>query len=164
MFRLVMTTLRIVRGTVTTIWLLGSLAFTSVGLAVWAASLSFQLAAVMAESVVLTAQLAKARIEIVNQRKKSAKAVAKTKAKGRLRRYIVAVPIAGTVAAVAFEEFEYQSWLEEHPDRGRVEYGCDVWETTVEVSDEVLQELPERVRPSSDLLLRWLPRCETASQ
>ena len=88
------------------------------------------------------------------------KAVMTTKAKARIRRSIVAVPIVGLGAIVYFEERDYQEWLEQNPTGTRQEYACEVVDLTIEVLDDVLQELPERVRPEPETVFRLMPKCE----
>ena len=75
---------------------------------------------------------------------------------------VVVVIVVGTAAAVAFEEFEYREWKEQNPDRGRLDFGCEVWASTVEVTDDVLQELPEIARPAPDTIENWIPKCDQA--
>ena len=107
-----------------------------------------------------TAAAAAASSAIV-ARQAVAKAVMKTKAKARIRRSIAAVPVLGLGAIVYFEENDYRDWKEENPDGTRQEYGCEVLELTAIVIDEVLQELPEGVRPKPETILRKMPQCET---
>lgn len=89
-----------------------------------------------------------------------AKAVMKTKAKARIRRAVVAIPVVGLGAVVYFEERNYRDWLEDNPDGTRQEYGCEVVDVTAEVTEEVLQELPEGIRPEAETVMRMMPRCE----
>ena len=95
----------------------------------------------------------------VKHRKEVAKAVSKAKAKARLRRVMVAVPAVGTVVAVAFEAQDYSEWQDENPDGTPEDYSCEVAKVSAEIVDEVLQDLPETVRPSPDTVLAWLPNC-----
>ena len=88
-----------------------------------------------------------------------AKAISKEKAKARLKRLIVAVPLVGTGAAVAFEGNDLKVWLEENPDKSATDYGCEVASSSAEVIDEVLAELPETFRPSNDLIMSRMPEC-----
>ena len=85
--------------------------------------------------------------------------IARLAAKARLRRMIVAVPVLGGGAAVYFERQEYAEWREANPDGTAAEYGCFVAAATGEVMDEVLQDLPQRVRPSPDRVRSMLPDC-----
>ena len=88
-----------------------------------------------------------------------AKAISNEKAKARLKRLIVAVPLVGTGAALAFEANDLKVWLEENPDKAPTDYGCEVASSSAEVMDEVLAELPEKFRPSSDLIMSRMPEC-----
>ena len=92
--------------------------------------------------------------------KQLTKAVAKAKAKARLRRAVVAIPIAGIGAITYFEEQDYQEWKEQNPEGDRKEYACEIASLTVEVMDDVLQGLPERVRPAPETVREFLPTCE----
>ena len=90
-----------------------------------------------------------------------AKAVMKTKAKARIRRAVVAIPIIGLGAIVYFEERNFKEWLEDNPEGTRQEYGCEVVEMTAQVLEEVLQELPEYVRPEPETVFKLIPKCES---
>ncbi|MFP7571849.1 hypothetical protein ACGKZZ_13860 [Marivita sp. S2033] len=112
----------------------------------------------------LTAQVAtltaSATATALRHRKDMAKAVSKTKAKARLRRLLVAVPFVGGGAAIAFEARDFRDWQADHPDGTFATYSCEVAESSAEVMDEVLQDLPELVRPSRDAVLQRLPKCD----
>ena len=97
----------------------------------------------------------------IAHQKQLAKAVMKTKARARLRRVIVAVPFAGAGAALAFEVNDYREWQEDNPEKSFDDYKCEVSELTGEVIDEVLQELPDTVRPEKDFVLESMPECTT---
>ncbi|MFH1517162.1 MAG: hypothetical protein ABIH17_04685 [Pseudomonadota bacterium] len=96
----------------------------------------------------------------IANRKAIAAAIVRTKAKARLRRALVVLPIAGIAAAVAFERQDFLEWKEENPDGDVEDYGCEVSTVSAEVIDEVLQDLPGQVRPSRDWLLSRMPDCE----
>jgi hypothetical protein len=145
MFRL----LRLLRSTVVLMWLCGALAISTVTLGVQAVLLSAQVATASASAAAAA----------VAHRKALAKAVSKAKAKARLRRMLVAVPIAGTGAAVAFEAQDYYEWQADNPDGVFADYSCEVAELSAEVVDDVLQDLPETLRPSRDWVLGQLPEC-----
>lgn len=111
----------------------------------------------------LTAQVgtmgATAAATALANRKAIAAAVARTKAKARLRRMAVAVPIVGLGLVAEFERRDFLEWQEENPEGTYGNYGCEVAAVSAEVLDEVLQELPESVRPSRDTVLSRLPEC-----
>jgi len=92
-------------------------------------------------------------------RKQLTKEVTRTKAKARLRRAVVAVPIAGIAATAYFEEQDFQEWLIENPDSTRREYACSIATLSAEVVDEVLQELPKTLRPAPETVLSIVPEC-----
>jgi len=146
MFRL----LRMLRSTVVLMWLCGALAISTLTLGVQAVLLTAQVATATASAAAAT----------VAHRKSLAKAVSKTKAKARLRRMLVAVPIVGTGAAVAFEAQDYQEWQANNPDGAFADYSCEVAELSAEVVDDVLQDLPKTLRPSRDMVLEQLPECD----
>ena len=127
-----------------------TLATTTISLGIWAISLTAQ---------VTTMSVSAAAAAIAN-RKAIAAAIVRTKAKARLRRAMVALPIAGVAAAIAFERQDYLDWKEENPDGDAKDYGCEVSSVSAEVIDDVLQELPGQVRPSRDWLLSQMPDCE----
>lgn len=132
-----------------------ALASTAVSLGIWAISLTTQVST-MAAGAAATA---------IAHRKAIAAAVVRTKAKARLRRALVVLPVAGIAAAVAFEREDYLEWKAENPDGDFEDYGCEVGTLSAEVIDDVLQELPKQVRPSRDWLLGRLPSCaETGSK
>ncbi|MEM7302712.1 MAG: hypothetical protein AAF468_16670 [Pseudomonadota bacterium] len=109
----------------------------------------------------LATAIARTRAKMAVERKKAvAKAVVRTKAKGRLRRAVVAVPLLGLAAAAAFEHSDFKVWQADNPEGDLAAYGCDVATNSAIVIDDVLQELPESVRPSRNLVLAQLPTCE----
>lgn len=130
-------------------WLSLALASTTIAAGIWAIQLSATLATMSANAAATA----------LAHRKQIAKAVAKTKAKARLRRVIAAIPVAGVGALAYFEEQDYQEWLKQNPQGSRQQYVCEVSLITAEIADEVLQELPEMVRPDTDTLLGYLPEC-----
>ena len=69
------------------------------------------------------------------------------------------VPVVGIAAVGYFEEQDFQEWKEENPDLGRSDYACEMSQVSAEVIDEMLQELPEQVRPSREFLISKLPEC-----
>lgn len=92
-------------------------------------------------------------------KKNVTKAVAKTKAKARLRRVATMVPFAGAAAGVYFEERDYNEWIAENPDGTRKQYLCEVAELSSEFVDDVFSDLPEKVRPPEDMLTEFVPDC-----
>jgi hypothetical protein len=72
--------------------------------------------------------------------------MARAMAKARIRRFVVAVPLLGSVAAVYFERQAFYEWLELYPDGTLEEYACDMTSLTAEVLDEALQVLPAVLR------------------
>ena len=128
----------------------------TVGLGVALLQTSLSLASATAQVATLSANAATAA---ALHKKQMAKAISKEKAKARLKRLIVAVPLLGTGAAVAFEGNDLKVWLGENPDKSATDYGCEVASSSAEVMDEVLAELPETFRPSNDLIMSRMPEC-----
>lgn len=131
-------------------WLSFALVSTTVMAGVWALQMATSVATISAQAAATAAA----------HRKQLARAVAKTKAKARLRRAIVAVPFLGVGAIAYFEEQDYRDWKEENADGTRQHYACEVALLTAEVVDEVIQELPERMRPSPSTIMTRMPECE----
>ena len=130
-------------------WLVGMLASLAIGLTWW----SFQLTASVAR---LTAE---ATTTALKHRKEIAKVAAKTKAKARLKRALVMVPIAGIAAGAYFEKQDYQEWKQRNPNGNRQDYACEVAALTTEILDELLQDIPDKLRPSERQLTDQLPKC-----
>jgi hypothetical protein len=143
--------LSIFKNTVFVFWLLGALASLSIGSTVFALQ-------AMATATRLSAQAATAA---VSHRREITQAVAKVKAKARLKRIFTMIPIAGAAAGAYFEEQEYEEWLISNPDGSRQEYLCEVASVSSEVIDEILLELPKMIRPSKTTLSDMMPKCES---
>lgn len=144
---------RWLRNTVVLIWLCGALAVSALALGVQALTLSAQVASATAS----------ASAAALAHRKELARVVARTKAKARLRRALVAIPVVGAGAAVAFETQDFREWQAENPDGTFGDYSCEVAALSAEVVDEVLQDLPDGFRPSRDMMLNQLPECAPES-
>ncbi|MDB2502210.1 hypothetical protein N9W95_02305 [Paracoccaceae bacterium] len=132
----------------------------ALGLGVALLQTSLSLASATAQVATLSANAATAA---ALHKKQMAKAISKEKAKARLKRLIVAVPLLGTGAALAFEANDVKVWLEENPDKSPTDYGCGVAYASADVMDAVLAELPESFRPSRDLIMSRMPECNEAS-
>ena len=132
----------------------------AVGLGVALLQTSLSLASATAQVATLSANAA---TTAALHKKQMAKAISKEKAKARLKRLIVAVPLLGTGAALAFEANDLKVWLGENPDKAPTDYGCEVASSSAEVMDEVLAELPAKFRPSNDLIMSRMPECNEPS-
>ena len=95
----------------------------ALGLGVALLQTSLSLASATAQVATLSANAATAA---ALHKKQMAKAISKEKAKARLKRLIVAVPLVGTGAAVAFEGNGLKVWIEENPGKSATDYGCEV--------------------------------------
>ncbi len=114
-------------------------------------------------SATVATMTANAAVTAIAHRKALTRAIMKTKAKARLRRAIVAIPIVGIGAASAFELSEYREWQEQHPDQDYTDYACEVGILTSEVIDEVLHELPDDLKPSPMFVQKRISTCTDKS-
>ena len=142
--------LSIFKNTVFVFWLLGALASLSIGSTIFAIQ-------AMATATRLSAH---ATTTAVRHRREITQAVAKVKAKARLKRMLTMIPIAGVAAGSYFEEQEYEEWLISNPEGSRQEYLCEIAIMSSEVIDEILLGLPEMIRPSKAALSDMMPKCE----
>lgn len=141
--------LTFVKNTTFLLFTCATLAVTTAGLAIKTVSLTTQVAGLSASAA--TAALA--------QRKANLAAVARIKAKARLRRIVAAIPVAGLAAAAEFERRDFLEWQANNPEGTFGQYSCEVATVSAEVIDEVLQEVPEIVRPSPETVIGLLPEC-----
>ncbi len=115
------------------------------------------------KATVLSAQVTtltvRATASVVENRKAIAAAVARAKAKARLRRLIAVIPLAGIGAVGYFERQDFVVWQEDNPEGNIGDYSCEVATVSADVMDEVLHDLPELVRPSRNFVLSKLPEC-----
>ena len=146
--------LKWIKSGVTTTLVVYSLLASSISLAIWSASLVSQVG-------YLTASLASS---VATSRVNQSRAVAKAKAKARLRRLIAATPVVGIAAIGYFEEQDFQEWLAENPNGTRTQYACEVAQLSAEVVDEVLHDLPEAIRRSSAQVADLLQNVGACSQ
>lgn len=130
-------------------WLVGALVSLSIGLTWWSIQLTASVARVTTEAATAA----------VKHRKEVARAVAKTKAKARLKRALVMIPVAGIAVGAYFEEQDYKEWKQQNPDGNRKDYACEVAVLTAEVLDEILQEIPEAIASPQEVLVGQLPEC-----
>lgn len=86
------------------------------------------------------------------------RAVSEAKAKARIRRLIAAIPLVGIGTLAYFEEQDYREWLEDNPEGTLNEYTCELSAISATLIDEVLQELPEEVRPNPEMSQSLLDR------
>ena len=144
------------------ILLIGSLAIT-VSSAIYAIQSHLKLVNLGLEIAEMTAENKLLRKSVTQSKAKEKKAVAKTKAKARVRRAISAIPALGTAAVFAFEYNDYKQWLEENPGGTKEQYGCEVLNTTSDVFSDVANELPENIRPSRETVFAVMPTCNQTS-
>ena len=128
------------------------LGFLVISLAISTLTLGFHAANLTAKVAVLTAASTVAAV-------KHRKEIAKVLAKARLKRFIVAIPILGSGAAVAFEASEFKNWQAANPQKSEVDYLCENASLTIEVFEEVIKDLPESFQVSPEVLGLELKGC-----
>lgn len=159
---------RVVRSTLFLGILCVSLLVTVAGLAVHASSLAGKLALATATMAQMALDHKKAMSAAASaHRADRAKAVSRTKAKARIRRWAIAgsaiVPVAGVFAAPTvagyFEVADFNDWKTDNPEGEFGEYACEAGDLSAELIDESLQELPDTIRPDADRVRSWMPEC-----
>ena len=89
----------------------------------------------------------------------------RTKAIARMKRVLVAVPIAGIGIAGYFEKKDFEEWQEDHPGGTFSEYTCEIGLISAEYVDKVLQGLPESLADKipEGAMVKLVPECEVTS-
>ena len=129
------------------------LGFLVISLAISTLTLGFHAANLTAKVAVLTSASTVAAV-------KHRKEIAKVLAKARLKRFIVAIPILGSGAAVAFEASEFKNWQAANPQKSEVDYLCENASLTIEIFEDVIKELPENLQVSPEILGLESKGCE----
>ncbi len=129
------------------------LGFLVISLAISTLTLGFHAANLTAKVAVLTSASTVAAV-------KHRKEIAKVLAKARLKRFIVAIPILGSGAAVAFEASEFKNWQAANPQKNEVDYLCENASLTIEIFEDVIKELPENLQVSPEILGLESKRCK----
>jgi hypothetical protein len=140
----------ILKNTVFLIWLFCTLASLAVFTSIWALQKTYMVAKLSAE---ITANTIKHKKEIK-------KIISKIKAKARLKRMITMLPFAGAAAGIYFEESEFQEWLLDNPGGTRSDYLCEIADITSEILDEVINDLPQSIKPNKKLTEKIAPKCQ----
>ena len=96
----------------------------------------------------------------IKHKKEIKKIISKIKAKARLKRMITMLPFAGAAAGIYFEESEFQEWLLDNPDGTRSDYLCEIADITSEILDEVINDLPQSIKPNKRLIETIAPKCQ----
>jgi phage terminase large subunit len=153
------------RNTLFSVWVIGSLLFSTIGLGIFAVSQAVRVATLSADLASSAAELASTKAA---HKTALSKQKAKLKAKARLRRGLVAVPVLGAGLIVYFEEQDFQEWVNENPNGSRRDYLCEVAKYSSEIVDDIVadtveaaQKLPKSVRPNAETVKAWLeiPKC-----
>ena len=140
----------ILKNTVFLIWLFCTLASLAVFTSILALQKTYMVAKLSAE---ITANTIKHKKEIK-------KIISKIKAKARLKRMITMLPFAGAAAGIYFEESEFQEWLLDNPGGTRSDYLCEIADITSEILDEVINDLPQSIKPNKKLTETIAPKCQ----
>ena len=146
--------LGLLRNTLFVSILLIGLISSTIAVGIWGMTKAVQVAS-------LTAAIAD---NAITHSKQTAKTVFRTKAKARLKRLIAATPFVGIAAVGYFEEQDYKEWLLANPEGDRKQYACEVAIITAEVLDEVLQDLPDNLRPNPKQLFDYLSLNESCNR
>ena len=154
-----------IRNSIFLIWFCGFLFVSTIGIGVWAVQQTIRIASLTAELTNSVSELASTNAA---HKTEMSKQKAQLKAKARLRRGLVAVPVVGAGLIIYFEEQDFQEWSKENPDGDRAKYLCEVATYSAEIIDEIAedtliaaQRLPEHIRPDADQIKSWLtvPKC-----
>ena len=153
------------RNSIILLWLCGTLVISTIGVGVWAFQQTLRVATLSADLANSAAELASTKAA---HKTALSKQKAKIKAKARLRRGLVAVPVLGAGLIVYFEEQDFQEWVNENPDGSRSDYLCEVAKYSAEIVDDMVadtieaaQNLPKSIRPNAETVKTWLevPKC-----
>ncbi|MCY4302237.1 MAG: hypothetical protein OXC68_10975 [Aestuariivita sp.] len=155
---------RFIKSTVFLVCVCAILAVSTIALAVKVVQLGVQVATLTASAAAASAAYKIDKAQAVTQAK------ARERAKARIKRFAIAgaavVPVVGMVAAptmaVSFERAVFDDWKAENPDKDFEDYACETGDITAELVDETLQDLPESMRPPTDVLGAWMPECGVA--
>ena len=96
----------------------------------------------------------------IKHKKEIKKIISKIKAKARLKRMITMLPFAGAAAGIYFEENEFQEWLLDNPEGTRSDYLCEIADVKSEILDEVINDLPQSIKPNKKLTKTIAPKCQ----
>ena len=140
----------ILKNTVFLIWLFCTLASLTVFTSIWALQKTYMAAKLSTEITTNT----------IKHKKEIKKIISKIKAKARLKRMITMLPFAGAAAGIYFEESEFQEWLLDNPDGTRSDYLYEIADITSEIFDEVINDLPQSIKPNKKLTETIASECQ----
>ena len=90
------------------------------------------------------------------------KVVAKERAKTRITRTLIAVPLLGSAIYTAIEINNFCAWKKDNPAKSKADYSCETAKRSAEVIDEVLLGLPatkeEKFTSLIDSFLKQCPK------
>ena len=139
---------------ITTFWLILSMTILLLSSSIFLFKQVYDLSAQLLASTIALKEL---KIRHKNEIKK---AIVKERAKARLRRILVAIPVFGTVAFTAFEIADYKEWKKQNPNQSSEKYFCENAHITNQIIDEVLAELPASKFSREELISKLVNRCE----
>ena len=142
---------RLFKNSVFLIWLFCSLASLTVFTSIWALQKTYMVAKLSTEITTNT----------IKHKKEIQKTISKIKAKAHLKRIIIMLPFVGAAAGVYFEESEFQEWLLDNPGGTRSDYLCEIADVTTEILDEVINDLPQSIKPNKALIETITPKCQS---
>jgi len=143
--------LTLFKNTIFLTWLFCSLASLTVFTSIWALQKTYMVAKLSTEITTNT----------IKHKKEIQKTISKIKAKARLKRIIIMLPFVGAAAGVYFEESEFQEWLLDNPGGTRSDYLCEIADVTTEILDEVINDLPQSIKPNKALIETITPKCQS---
>ena len=98
----------------------------------------------IAWSTISTMKLASVASQLVHKKK-----IAKTKARARVSRKLVAIPVAGIGIAAWLEKKDYDEWKMDNPQSSKLDYLAQTRDEFHLLADEIKRDLDETI--SSDI-------------
>ena len=74
------------------------------------------------------------------------KKISKTKARARVSRKLVAIPVAGIGIAVWLEKNDYDEWKNDNPDSTKLDYLAETKDELQQLAAEIKQDLGETIQ------------------
>ena len=96
----------------------------------------------VAWSTISTMKLATAASHLAHKKK-----IAKTKARARVSRKLVAIPVAGIGIAAWLEKNDYDDWRNENPNASKLDYISETKNELQLLATEIKRDLGETINP-----------------